>query len=542
MPDMLEVLSNLSQQNFGSGLADYGKAIKETMQNRSLIEGIGKFQERKEALEDSNSGNVKTTDEVLGEMNKMAENLGKSEYDKTTDQAAKMTGHMLDMLQKMKGQEDLYRPFINSFALLGEDGIKAANALSEDLARKQEMLGKEVKLPVQQLELMNATNTYQMNVMQKNELVDKIKTNRSISEAIDFMLQDEEILNIPAGKHVYYNNPAKAKAYNDMKNRVVNRARKHFENIGIQMDGDDLLAAYKGAIDATDSELQFVYKDEESKDAITKAQEIQAVNDAALQLRQWSAQWEGLTEETKKSVQEFMSTGVMPQKAGTTEGGVDQQWYQDMLEIFGPAGKWWKYENVLRTYDTDGWKWQEGQTVNIMEQIPESALAKLTPEERERFEKRRQTLSGPDQAHTNVRHYKRYPDVIRTNGNNAFLNDNFRYSPKGRKLFAQELINLHSKVADIPTFGPGGTETYDALMGGLNVFSNVPMTRSRIADTWAEGFAGKAKKNYGMTSKQKEEYDALAKEEQKQIKKAIDAIQKQTSDLPGLESLKKKDK
>jgi hypothetical protein len=156
----LDELAILNSQDFGGGLAEIGKAMKEQMQNENLHSLWQEFQLRKKGLS--------TTGEQINQLNK--------EYDSKTDkngfitkgappsgkvkEDAQASINLYGYLQKQKAYLGTYEPFIQAFLLTGEDGVNIAKSLTDELGNKLAMLDKESQIPFMELEYKSILQKY----------------------------------------------------------------------------------------------------------------------------------------------------------------------------------------------------------------------------------------------------------------------------------------------------------------------------------------------------------------------------------------------
>ena len=133
---LLDDLIKIQQQNFLSGFAQAGKAVKEAKQHERVRFLLDELKTKEQS-------GLQTTEEQIGEVNdKLA-----------TDPAVKAAQSLYKTANRLEGYSKLYEPYITEFAKLGDEGVNIANTLKSrmDSAMKIEEFRGEI--PAKQMEL-----------------------------------------------------------------------------------------------------------------------------------------------------------------------------------------------------------------------------------------------------------------------------------------------------------------------------------------------------------------------------------------------------
>lgn len=173
----LDELALLNQQNFLGGAATYGKAIKEKKQNETLVDLYNKFKADKNELQ--------TTMEQTGDFNKYLTTAKVGEGEEKLPPEAGAYIDFMKSVDEMGAYTNLYQPFITAFATLGDEGVKIATTLSNELATQLEISGKKNEAVFKALEyqtlqqdLKNLKQTYTMNDFNYKVLQEKYATEK----------------------------------------------------------------------------------------------------------------------------------------------------------------------------------------------------------------------------------------------------------------------------------------------------------------------------------------------------------------------------
>ena len=130
----LDQLAILNEQDFLGGAAKYGKAVKEGKQNQTLVDLWNKFNADKNEL--------KTTLEQQGDFNKHISTVGVGDEEQESPEVGAYINFMKSV-DEQGAYANLYQPFITAFATLGDDGVKIAATLSDELMTKIALSGKK---------------------------------------------------------------------------------------------------------------------------------------------------------------------------------------------------------------------------------------------------------------------------------------------------------------------------------------------------------------------------------------------------------------
>ncbi len=329
----LDELAILNSQNFLGGLSQMGQAIKESEQNKTLVQLWNEFQLKKEGLS--------TTGEQISQFNK--------EYDSKTDREgfitkgdplsdkikedAQATINLFGYMQKQKALLGTYEPFIQAFSLLGEDGVRIAKSLTDELGNKIAMLEKEGQIPFMQMEYDKMAFDMKWDKKKFEAWVENENFKRESIKASDYIIDDPLFTDLPAGEQIAWSPKEKA-AYSAKYNTIIeNTMKKSGLSRTAVIAGMKLAYDYSGrSFKGYELEPRF-YGGGSGSDS-SKLDVISYLGT----LQSWSENWQNMNPVLRRAVQKYMQSGVLPSKDEIE--GIDPQTVKDLADIYKPDGKY----------------------------------------------------------------------------------------------------------------------------------------------------------------------------------------------------------
>ena len=395
----LDTLSDLNRQNFGGGLASYGKAISDLADNQYLVKGVNEFKEKKRLFENEQ---LKTTTEQLSEANS---NIDANGDNSLIRQAVKNSLNLVETYDKIGAYQNLYQPFITSFATLGEDGVKVAATLSQELGDKVANIERKSLAPMKELEYEQmkldwSGKDLQLRIASSNE-----KTKRDISKVAQYMMDNDLMTTIPGGKVTSYIRSDWVK-YNSSRKAIIDDAKSHFQ--GMELSDNVLGPAFELAQQYLGNEFHFINKPEDNTINMGLQYEMTAMPNDLSYMQQMTAKWNGYSPETRALFRTYSKSPEQAQYNKDINPNIAKQ-IAEMQEIFGENGL---YQNAyLRV---KGHLASKG--FNFDKYTKKTYEVGTDPK----------TKDAQYESGTFVEMYK---DIIRPYGPSGFVNESFLYNP-----------------------------------------------------------------------------------------------------------------
>lgn len=408
----IDELARLNQQNFGSGLAKMGEAIKESEQNKTLVQLWNEFQLEKDRLS--------TSGEQLSEFNK--------KYDANTDENGFLTRgappkdktnpdveatlNLFGYLQKQEALLGTYEPFIQAFSVLGEDGIKIAKTLTDELASKIMLEEQKGQIPFKQLEYDNLKMNFDWNKDKYNSWLKDEKLRQDSFTASEYIM-NSQVFDLIEGGDITTWRGDRLKKHNIAIKSVIDDAKKHF---GENLSESAILTGLKLAMDMTGKSFKFVEK-----------QPTGGLGDSGFSdmefgfmkgnLQQWSARWNQLDDATKVNFREYMKNPVKF-KENNPEFNTSEMGFEEMYEIYKPGGTYAQYWTILSGVNPSFNK----MAVQSVDQAPRL----MTSEGKENQPTIQMNMPFSD------------AEIIRMKDANSFIHNDFMWNPQWLSNYAQK--------------------------------------------------------------------------------------------------------
>lgn len=396
----LDTLSDLNRQNYGGGLANYGKSLRDLADNQQLVKGVNELKEKKRLFENED---LKTTSEQLAEVitdkNVSGEN---SLLKKATDASL----NLVNVYDKIGAYQNLYQPFITSFATLGEDGVKVAATLSQELGDKVANLEKKGFAPMKELEFERIKQEWSSNDLQLRIASENYQNKKDISKVAEYMMDNDLMLHIPGGKITSYNRGEWVK-FNAARKAVIDDAKKQFGDLSDNVIGPafELAQQYLG------NEFHFIEKPPEDGSMSASMQyEMIGLPQDLMFMQQMSYKWNNLTDETRQLLKKHMKD------PNNTEISDNNQLGKEVLEL-------------ANIFDANG----------AYQQAYLRAKSFLKGTKGIDFDKYSKKKIDTGDGYYDVTFVDNYTDIIRPYGPSAFANETFIYNDATTKKVKEKL-------------------------------------------------------------------------------------------------------
>lgn len=244
----LDELALLNQQNFLGGAATYGKAIKEKNQNETLVDLYNKFKADKNELQ--------TTMEQTGDFNKFL-TTSKVEGE---EQGAPEVGAFIDFMKsvdEMGAYTKLYQPFITAFATLGDEGVKVATTLSNELATQLDLASKKDEAIFRNLQYKQLKQTYEWDRAQYDKFITDTKFSQDSMKAASYINKSKSFSEM-LPETVDYNDKNALNRYMIAENTALQEAKQLAKQDGVTIDDDAFLAGLKLAKDWSGKGFKYI--------------------------------------------------------------------------------------------------------------------------------------------------------------------------------------------------------------------------------------------------------------------------------------------
>lgn len=475
MATFTDVLADLNRQGFGSGLAQYGKALADKRENETLVEGINSFNEKKKMFEGEE---LKTTVEQLAD----AQSIPKGEKDLTT-KLAEASSNMYKVYDKMGAYQNLYQPFITAFATLGEDGIRVANTLSNQLGSEIDMLEKKAGIPMKALEFEVAKQEWEMNDIKIDEINREVQHNKDIAKVADYLMDNPLMDNIPGGEVTSYVRSDWIK-YGASKKALMEDARQHFKDLGLS---DDVLGkAFQLSQSYLGNQFHFINKPEMKASVDMSG----GYNDMRLQTDKWLMQqltgkWNGVDSTTRKNLQKYMTAPEGEKQQFLPDNADERKLFLELVPLFDAGGAYMQaYGRVKGYYSSKGIDWDHIKKEN------KDGFGVVTYVDMDK-------------------------DMIRPYGPMAFGHEKFTYNPATTSRFKKYLDTSLQKIESEMNAFKSGDTVYDDIDKMINSYQFVPPQIGMFGLT--QSYESQGKKISKEDSKKLEEARKKLIEEQKAL-------------------------
>jgi len=161
----LDALTTLNAQNFLSGIAVAGKAIKEKRQHDKFLNLYDEFRSKQNALEDTI-----TQKQKAGEIAKQAGLVDDMNVENRLPKDVEFAITQNNVLRNMNELSKLYQPFIAGFSTLGDEGVRLSNRLSKELANKLSLQESQLKAPLNELRYQKLVQDTKLNAIKIEQL------------------------------------------------------------------------------------------------------------------------------------------------------------------------------------------------------------------------------------------------------------------------------------------------------------------------------------------------------------------------------------
>ncbi|MFA4916916.1 MAG: hypothetical protein WC974_09665 [Thermoplasmata archaeon] len=181
MATFAQDMARLSSLNFLGGLADVGAAVKEQKQNQNLVDLYEQFKTK--------SSQIDTTDKQVTDFNKVAKTSEQGGVSPSSDITQSL--NLFSSLDRINKLNKAYQPYITAFSMLGEDGIRVAKAITNDLSTKIGVEQAKTEVPLKELQYKQLVDE---NTLTRNRIIDyndaKAK-NKQLQEVEDAISQSK---------------------------------------------------------------------------------------------------------------------------------------------------------------------------------------------------------------------------------------------------------------------------------------------------------------------------------------------------------------
>jgi len=425
----LDELAILNSQDFGGGLRDMGKALKEQGQNETLHSLWQQFQLKKDGLT--------TTGEQVNQFNK--------EYDSKTDSEGFFKGDSLSAprglkedvqaginlfgyLQKQEALLGTYQPFIQAFSVLGEDGVKIAKQLTDELASKLTLEESKGQIPFKQMEYDNMKMNFDWNKDKYESWLDDEKLRQDTFEASQFIM-DSEVFDLIEGGDITTWRDSRLKKHNVAIQSVLDKAREHF---GGKLSDSAILGGLKIAMDMTGKSFKFVEKQDFSNGGSGGGFNQMMIGSMKGNLQQWSSRWNNLDPQTQRDFSSYLKN---PTDFKTQNPEYKTDAFDEMYEIYKPGGQYASFYTVLSGLEPN-WNKLSVRPVDDNKKFP---LA--TPKGEVYMDSPKMNMPGKD------------VEIIRMKDGSSFTTNDFLWNPKWVENYAnQQEADWTKKLNDTNTF------------------------------------------------------------------------------------------
>lgn len=348
-------LAILNSQNFLGGLAEVGSAMKEGLQNKTLVQLFNEFQIEKQGLQ--------TSGEQLSDFNKKyGENTDKeglptngSTADNKLTEDAKATVNLFGYLQKQEALLGTYEPFIQAFSVLGEDGIKVAKTLTDELANKMVMAQQEGEIPFKEMEYRNMVQQYTFNedkIKDWHKRVDREWRLRNVQDAVltsplwAGLSKLKANFNTTAGKTA-------AESYNETVNLIKEEMKKKFPDL----NADDIGIAVESMIAQYDKGMSLEeYEPKVIGGSNTGTYDPFTLDMSATFAEQFTAEFNSLGNDLKEALRIYQQDGYIPEKVINPVTGEPVKIDKDRVqELITKANQFMKAQEILNY--ASGYQW-----------------------------------------------------------------------------------------------------------------------------------------------------------------------------------------
>lgn len=352
----IDELARLNQQNFGSGLAKMGEAIKESEQNKTLVQLWNEFQLEKDRLS--------TSGEQLSEFNK--------KYDANTDENGFLTRGAppkdrtnpdveatLNLAKYMQTQQALlgtYEPFIQAFSVLGEDGVKIAKTLTDELARTLVLEEQKSEIPYREEQYKQIVMANKFDKAKIDDWHKRVDREWRLLEVQDAALSSELWDNIQKVRANYNTNAGKTAIKNwqlnveNLKKELVAKfPNLNASDIGVAVES--MIAQYDRGLSTEEYEPKVV-----GGSGSGSGFDPFAVDMAASFAEQFTATFNSLGQDMKEAVRIYQQDGYIPEKVINPLTGEPVKIDKDRVQtVINDAIKFMKAQDVLNY--ASGYKW-----------------------------------------------------------------------------------------------------------------------------------------------------------------------------------------
>jgi len=191
----LDALTTLNAQNFLSGIAVAGKAIKEKRQHDKFLNLYDEFRSKQNALEDAI-----TQKQKAGGIAKQAGLVDDMNVENGLPKDVEFAITQNNVLRNMNELSKLYQPFIAGFSTLGDEGVRLSNRLSKELANKLSLQESQLKAPLNELRYQKLVQDTKLNAIKIEQLHENNTKQKLVDNYVGLIMQDSLFNELPKGK------------------------------------------------------------------------------------------------------------------------------------------------------------------------------------------------------------------------------------------------------------------------------------------------------------------------------------------------------
>lgn len=317
--DKLVALSTAG--NFLDSLGELGKILEEQKKQDTLVQVYQKFLGDKEKLETTGA-------QLANVQGKYEEQTKESPIPDYTSTVQRLT----NSLKTIKAYKDLYFPVMQAFSILGGDeGVRFANVLNNELASRIKDVEAEMNIPYQALQLQSLVGNIEHNRL----LIDKLTTDRNFQEQVmkiaGEISQHELFRKMPKGAFTFtdYDKITKLSTIIDS---IVHDIRTKY---GEEISSDVISAALKRTFDFYGIDIRFSQIQDTAgvSDKLTPLELAQVVGT----LQGLTIEWNNYSDDAKKAFREYLEN---PKDALSTTNAFQAEQLKEMVRKFGPTGQY----------------------------------------------------------------------------------------------------------------------------------------------------------------------------------------------------------
>ena len=248
-------------------------------------------------------------------------------------------------VDEMGAYSNLYQPFITAFATLGDEGVKIATTLSNELATKMSLAEAKGNVQLRNMEYKSLVENFNWTRAQHEAWSKDDALKRDSMNAADYILSSS-VFDMIEGGDITTASGERLKKHNVAIKTVIEDAFNHFEG---KMSKGAITAGLKLAMDNAGKSFAFNDIAMLSKGLGQNITSMEMGGYMSL-LRGWSSDWINMNPQLRQAVKTYIQDGTLPDEEMVKTGQApDIDLIKKMAQTYSPTGDYMNYYSLIST-------------------------------------------------------------------------------------------------------------------------------------------------------------------------------------------------